>query len=79
MTVPVLYAVADGVATITLNRPEKRNALNSALCEGLLQAATSAAADERWTTYTGASAARARAIARSVASASTKGGRELAW
>ncbi len=24
----VLYSVADGVATITLNRPESRNALN---------------------------------------------------
>ena len=46
MTAPVLYALADGVATITLNRPESRNALNSAICEGLLQAAASAAADE---------------------------------
>jgi len=47
MSEPVLYAVADGVATLTLNRPESRNALNSAMCEGLLQAAASAAADER--------------------------------
>ncbi len=46
MSEPVRYAVADGVATITLDRPESRNALNVAMCEGLLQAAASAAADE---------------------------------
>jgi enoyl-CoA hydratase len=46
MNEPVLYAVADGVATITLNRPESRNALNSAMCDGLARAAMSAAADE---------------------------------
>jgi enoyl-CoA hydratase len=46
MTDAVLYAVAGGVATITLNRPETRNALNSAMCEALLHAAASAAADE---------------------------------
>lgn len=32
---PVLVSVADGVATITLNRPEKRNALNSDTVEAL--------------------------------------------
>jgi len=42
----VLYTVAKGVATITLNRPETRNALNLAMCEGLLEAARAAAADE---------------------------------
>jgi len=42
----VLYTVADGVATATLNRPESRNALNLAMCEELLAAAQSAAADE---------------------------------
>jgi enoyl-CoA hydratase/carnithine racemase len=31
----VLYAVADGIATITLNRPERRNALNTALMDAL--------------------------------------------
>lgn len=41
----VLYAVKDGVATITLNRPESRNALNLAMCEGLQAAASAAEAD----------------------------------
>jgi enoyl-CoA hydratase/carnithine racemase len=31
----ILYAVADSIATITLNRPERRNALNTALMEAL--------------------------------------------
>ena len=31
----ILYAVAEGIATITLNRPERRNALNTALMEAL--------------------------------------------
>ena len=35
----VLFEVRDGVATITLNRPESRNALNLAMCEALLAAA----------------------------------------
>jgi enoyl-CoA hydratase len=42
----VLYGVREGVATITLNRPEARNAVNLALCEALLDAAQRAAADE---------------------------------
>jgi len=40
------YAVADNVVTITLDRPEARNALNRAMCEELIEAATAAAAAE---------------------------------
>jgi len=41
----VSYGSTGGVATITLNRPESRNALNLAMCEELLAAAQRAAAD----------------------------------
>ena len=41
----ILYGVVDGVATITLNRPESRNALNRAMCEDLVAAAAAAAGD----------------------------------
>jgi enoyl-CoA hydratase len=39
------YRVADGVATITLNRPQARNALNRAMCEELVAVASAAASD----------------------------------
>jgi enoyl-CoA hydratase len=35
---PVLYDLADGVATITLNEPETRNALSAELLSGLIEA-----------------------------------------
>jgi 2-(1,2-epoxy-1,2-dihydrophenyl)acetyl-CoA isomerase len=43
---PVLYEAADGVATITLNRPERLNAMNGALLQGTLEALETAAADD---------------------------------
>ncbi len=46
MTSPVLYHVADGVATITLNRPDVLNALNADLMRALREAVEQAAADE---------------------------------
>lgn len=43
---PATYALdEDGVAVLTLNRPEARNALNTALCEALLAATRRATAD----------------------------------
>lgn len=42
----VLYSVEGAVAHITLNRPEKRNALNDALIAGLKQHLRNAAADK---------------------------------
>src|SRR5689334_13405114 len=44
---PVLFAVEGAVARITLNRPEKRNALNEAMIAGLKESLRHAAADER--------------------------------
>ncbi|HVF23599.1 MAG TPA: enoyl-CoA hydratase/isomerase family protein, partial [Pyrinomonadaceae bacterium] len=44
---PVLYSVEDAVARITLNRPEKRNALNPALIAGIKDAMREASRDER--------------------------------
>ena len=41
----LLYGVKEGVATITLDRPQSRNALDLAMCEALLAAAQGAAAD----------------------------------
>ena len=40
------FSVESGVATIALDRPQARNALNLAMCEALLEAAGRAAADE---------------------------------
>jgi enoyl-CoA hydratase len=41
----VLFDIQGGVATITLDRPGSRNALNLAMCEELLAAAQAAASD----------------------------------
>lgn len=41
----LLRSVAEGVATLTLNRPKKRNALNAALIQALEDALARAAAD----------------------------------
>ena len=43
----VLYSFEGGVATIMLDRPEARNALNGAMCDALREAALRAAADEK--------------------------------
>ena len=41
----LLYSVESGLATIMLDRPEARNALNGAMCDELCEAAGRAAAD----------------------------------
>jgi enoyl-CoA hydratase/carnithine racemase len=41
----VLTHVADGIATITLNRPDKLNALTPALCDELIALLRAASAD----------------------------------
>ncbi len=51
---PVLYAVQDGVATITLNRPEVMNALSARLRADLLAALGRAAGEARVIVLTGA-------------------------
>lgn len=43
---PVIYSVESGVARVTLNRPEKRNALNDELIAGLKEALRDADARE---------------------------------
>jgi enoyl-CoA hydratase/carnithine racemase len=42
----VLYDVADGVARITINRPERRNAMSYGVMQGLRDAVASARADD---------------------------------
>jgi enoyl-CoA hydratase len=43
---PVLYEVADHVATLTLNRPQVRNAMNTALREAMMERFTALAVDD---------------------------------
>ena len=38
MTEPLIVATEGGVATVTLNRPEKRNAMSRAMLDGLCAA-----------------------------------------
>ncbi len=51
---PVIYALSEGVATLTLNRPEVMNALSSALRTDLLAALRRAAGEARVIVLTGA-------------------------
>jgi len=42
MTDEVLYAAADGVARVTINRPERRNSMSYGVMQGLRDAITAA-------------------------------------
>jgi enoyl-CoA hydratase/carnithine racemase len=46
MSEPVLYAVEDGVATLTLNRPDNRNALTEDMSNAIIDAVDRAEDDE---------------------------------
>ncbi|HTK15331.1 MAG TPA: enoyl-CoA hydratase-related protein [Acidimicrobiia bacterium] len=46
MTDEVLFEIADGVARVTINRPERRNAMSYGVMHGLREAIARAAADE---------------------------------
>ena len=50
----ILFEVADGVATLTLNRPEVMNGLNTAMRRDILAAVTAAPAQARVLVLTGA-------------------------
>ena len=49
----ILYALADDVATITLNRPDKMNAMNAVMRQELAQALAQAASEARAVVLTG--------------------------
>jgi enoyl-CoA hydratase len=46
MTAPVLFTVENNIAVITLNRPERRNAINQALLAGLYDSLENIARDD---------------------------------
>lgn len=46
MDAGIRYEIADSVATVTMNRPDKRNALNASLVDALGEALRSAEADD---------------------------------
>src|SRR4029079_8766051 len=46
MTDEVLYAAADGVARVTINRPERRNSMSYGVMQGLRDAIAAAKADD---------------------------------
>jgi len=60
MTEPVLYEERDDIAIITLNRPEKKNALTDALIQGVADGID--AAGQRRTGRKDLSRAKARGI-----------------
>ncbi len=43
---PVLYQAADGIAIVTLNRPDQRNAINPAMCDAIRAAFDRVEADD---------------------------------
>ena len=46
MTPGLITSVSQGVATVTINRPERRNAINGELCDALLASLTGLSEDE---------------------------------
>src|SRR3954464_13926875 len=46
MTDEVLYEAADGVARVTINRPDRRNSMSYGVMQGLRDAAAAARADD---------------------------------
>jgi 2-(1,2-epoxy-1,2-dihydrophenyl)acetyl-CoA isomerase len=46
MTPGLIASVSQGVATVTINRPERRNAINGELCDALLASLTGLSEDE---------------------------------
>ncbi|MBQ0959326.1 enoyl-CoA hydratase/isomerase family protein [Ideonella sp. 4Y11] len=73
MTDPrLLCAVADGVMTLTLNRPDKLNAIDNPLAQALLQALRAAAADPAVRVLVLQGAGRAFCAGRDVSAAPTE-------